>query len=53
MATKQYLVLSPILADKHYDEGDVIQLEDSQVAELQFYNAIGTEPIPAAKQKAA
>lgn len=41
MSLKTYPVLSPILADRKYNEGETIDLEDSQVAELTGYGAIG------------
>lgn len=41
MSLKSYPVLSPIMMDRKYEEGDTIDLEDSQVEELTFYQAIG------------
>jgi hypothetical protein len=50
MALKLYLVLSPILADKRYEEGDTITLEDKAALELQGLGAIGESsgdaPVP-------
>jgi adenine/guanine phosphoribosyltransferase-like PRPP-binding protein len=41
MVLKSYPVLSPILMDRKYEEGDTIELEDHQTKELFFYRAIG------------
>jgi hypothetical protein len=41
MGFKTYPVLSPIMADRKYEEGDTIDLDDSQVDELTGYGAIG------------
>ena len=41
MSLKTYSVLSPILADRKYEEGETIDLEDNQVKELSRYGAIG------------
>jgi hypothetical protein len=41
MGLKTYPVLSPIMADRKYEEGDTIDLDDNQVKELTAYGAIG------------
>ena len=41
MAKKIYTVLSPIMADKTYLEGDEIILDDRQAEELAAYGAVG------------
>jgi hypothetical protein len=50
MSLKTYQVLSPIMADKKYEEGDTIILEDKPALELQSFGAIGEStgdaPIP-------
>ena len=51
MSFKTYPVLSPILSDRKYEEGETIDLEDCQVKELQQYGAIG-EAISAATVQA-
>lgn len=53
MAMKTYPVLSPIAADRKYEIGETIDLEDSQVAELTGYGAIGETIGAAAPQKPA
>lgn len=41
MTMKTYPVLSPILADRKYEEGETIDLDENQTKELFFYGAIG------------
>jgi hypothetical protein len=57
MSLKSYPVLSPILMDRRYEEGETIDLEDRQVAELVHYGAIGeaigTATLPKTTLKAA
>lgn len=51
MPLKSYPVLSPILMQRKYEEGETIDLEDHQVAELTSYGAIGPETATPAKGK--